>query len=259
MELRDALAVGPREAVAFIGAGGKTTSLFRLAAELRADDRKVLVTTTTKIFRPAKPHVDRLFLIDDVEALLAGTAQLAAPVIIAVGRSIDGDGKLIGLPGDWIEPMRTSGQFDQILIEADGAASRLFKVPAENEPVVPAATTSVVWIMSIRALGNPIDPEFVHRADRAVSLLGVEPGTPLSVEHVLQLLAHPLGPLKGIPEQSRRVAMLSQADTAEDVGRARALAHRVAGFGFERVVITAFATADPLKEVVSSRRGAHSP
>jgi hypothetical protein len=70
----------------------------------------------------------------------------------------------------------------------------------------------------------------------------------------LALLAHPLGPLKGIPAGSRKIALLSQADTAEDVRQARAVATAMASFGFERAVIGSFASEDPLKEVISSRR-----
>ena len=49
MRLRDALRVQRGDVVAFVGAGGKTSALFRLANELRADGWRVLATTTTKL------------------------------------------------------------------------------------------------------------------------------------------------------------------------------------------------------------------
>jgi probable selenium-dependent hydroxylase accessory protein YqeC len=239
--------------VSFIGAGGKTTSLFHLASELRAEGKKLLVTTTTKIFRPAKPHVDRLFLIDDVNAFLSETAGLVPPVIICAGRSLSEDGKLIGLPVGWLAPLQASGQFNAILIEADGAASRLFKVPAETEPVVPESSTVVIWVMSIKAVGKPLDSRFVHRAERAVGLLDVSPETLLSSTVILRLLEHPLGPLKGIPPGCRKIALLNQADSPADVTEAQRLAQTITPLGFDRIVISSFINEQPLQQIASAK------
>ena len=49
MLLREALRVQRGDVVSFVGAGGKTAALFRLAAELRAEGWRVLATTTTRL------------------------------------------------------------------------------------------------------------------------------------------------------------------------------------------------------------------
>ena len=64
MLLGEALDLRRGEMISLIGAGGKTTTMFRLAKELREEGRKVLLTTTTQISKPSKPHVDRLFLVE---------------------------------------------------------------------------------------------------------------------------------------------------------------------------------------------------
>ena len=130
MYLQEALCLGRNDMVALIGAGGKTTTLFRLASELRAAGGKILVTTTTKIFKPTKPHIDRLFLIDEVNALLSELAPIPAPVTLGAGYRVSDEGKLLGLPSEWLDRLHESGQFDAILVEADGAASRGFKIPS---------------------------------------------------------------------------------------------------------------------------------
>ena len=84
MQLAEALDFRRGDMAGLIGAGGKTTTMFRLAQELRKEGRKVLLTTTTKIFKPNKPHVDRLFLVEDVAALAEACAAIAPPVIISV-------------------------------------------------------------------------------------------------------------------------------------------------------------------------------
>ena len=47
--LRDRFGLGSRELVAFVGAGGKTTTLQLLSNELAADGARVVLTTTTKM------------------------------------------------------------------------------------------------------------------------------------------------------------------------------------------------------------------
>ena len=53
MELISALRLHATETIAFVGAGGKTTLMFRLAAELAARGSTVVTTTTTHAPRGA--------------------------------------------------------------------------------------------------------------------------------------------------------------------------------------------------------------
>src|SRR5437762_8609927 len=193
MSLKAALGLESGQMLALIGAGGKTTTLFRLAKELRDDGGKILVTTTTKIFKPTKPHVDRVFLVEDVDSFRDEASKITAPTIIGAGYAVDDEGKLLGLPSGWLDQLQRSRQFDAILVEADGAASRLFKVPSEIEPVIPESSRLVVWVIAATVIGKPFDTTSVHRAQRAASLLGVPLGTALTQEHILRLVAHPEG------------------------------------------------------------------
>lgn len=250
MYLQEALRLGRDEMVALIGAGGKTTTLFRLASELRAAGRKILVTTTTKMFKPAKPHIDRLFLVEDVNALLSEFAPVPAPVTIGAGYRISDEGKLLGLPSEWLDRLHGSGQFDAILVEADGAASRGFKIPSETEPVVPESSSIVVWIMAIKVLDKPWDANFVHRVERALALLHVEPNSRITHNQIVQLASHPLGCLKGVPAHCRKIALINQADTEAELEQAKELGRLLAPLGFDRVVISSYLSDPPVKEVI---------
>ncbi|MEX0805697.1 MAG: selenium cofactor biosynthesis protein YqeC [Candidatus Binatia bacterium] len=251
MHLKEALGLANGEMVSLIGAGGKTTTLLHLAKELRADGKKVLITTTSQIVQPTRPHVDKLFLVEDIYALLAETAKLDPPLIVGAGSSID-DGKLFGLPARWLDEIDKNKQFDAILVEADGAAARLFKVPSEIEPVVPFASRLTVWILAIKILGKPLDAAWVHRPERVAALSGATPGVPVTEELILQLARHSEGCLKGIPPESRKVAMINQADSAEEIDKAKHLGNALLGLGFERVVINSFINNGPLNEIISS-------
>ena len=250
MYLQEALRFTLGDMAALVGAGGKTTTLFRLARELREGGGKILVTTTTKIFKPVRPHIDRLFLVQDVEALLSEFAMIPAPVIIGAGTGINDEGKLLGLPPEWLDRLHGSRQFDAILVEADGAAMRGFKIPSETEPVVPESCSTVIWTMAIKVLGQPWAANSVHRMERALALLGVEPQTPISREQVVTLVKHPLGCLKGIPAHCRRIALINQADTSEEVAQAKELGQLLTPLGFERVLITSYRSDPPVKDVL---------
>jgi hypothetical protein len=229
MQLKDALVLNRGDMIALIGAGGKTTTLFKLAKELRDEGGKILVSTTTKVPKPSKPHIDRLFLVEDVDAFPAETAKIKAPVIIGAGYGVDEDDKLMGLPPAWLDKLEASRQFDAILVEADGAASRLFKVPSEIEPAVPERSHIVIWMMAIKAIGKP-----------------------LTIEQVLQLVRHPEGCLRGVPAACRKVAVLSQADCPEEIQKAKALAQALVQTGFERAVIASYLKDDPVEDVIAS-------
>jgi probable selenium-dependent hydroxylase accessory protein YqeC len=252
MQLKDALGLHDGDMLSLIGAAGKTTTLFRLAKELRAEGRKVLVTTTTKIFKPAKPHVDRLFLVQEPDELLSTTQDIPSPAIIAAGYEVDDEGKLIGAPAKWLDFLARSKQFDAILVEADGAASRLFKVPSEVEPVIPESCDVTVWVMAIKVVGKPLHANWIHRVERAISLIGAAAETPVTKNHIIELVNHPAGCLKGIPAKSRKIALLNQADTLEELEQARGLGRTLMRSGFERVLITSFLSNEPIKEIINS-------
>jgi probable selenium-dependent hydroxylase accessory protein YqeC len=252
MTLKDALGLKQGEMLSLIGAGGKTTTLFSLAHELWEEGGKVLVTTTTKIFKPAKPHVHKLFLAQDLAPLLNQLAQIKEPLIISAGSGLDDAGKLMGLPPEWFDSLKKKSGVDWILVEADGAAMKPFKVPAEHEPVVPEVCTVAVWVMGIKVLDKPLTPDWVHRAERAASFLGVELGTPVTEDLILRLVENSLGCLKGIPPNSRKVALINQADSAEEINKAIGLGREFIKHGIERVVITSYLDKDPVKEVITS-------
>ena len=250
MTLKEALGLRNEKMLALIGAGGKTTTLFRLAHELFEESKKVLVTTTTKIFKPVKPHVHKLYLAQDLDALLGELGKIKEPMVIGVGHGLDDAGKLVGLPPEWFAALMRSGTVDWILIEADGAAMKPFKVPLEHEPVVPESCPLTVWVMGIKALGQPLNGPHVHRAERACELLGVELGTLLTEAHMLRLAKHPAGCFRGIPRDSRKIALINQADTADEIAQARSLGHGLLPLGLERVVVTSYLTDDAVKEVL---------
>jgi probable selenium-dependent hydroxylase accessory protein YqeC len=223
MMLKEALGLGNEKTVSLIGAGGKTTTLYCLAHELWQEGNKVLVTTTTRIFKPSKPHVHKLYLAREVEALINPLSGLTEPLVAGVGYGLESEEKLVGLPLEWFDRLADTGAADRILIEADGAKGHHFKVPLEYEPVIPEHCAVTVWIMSIKAVSQPIMNGWVHRADRAAALL---PG-------------------------SRKIALINQVDDSAELEKAAHLGRAFLQHGIGRVVLTSYLDKDVVKEVIT--------
>ena len=109
----------------YIGAGGKTTSLFARARQERAAGHRVAVVTTTHMMRP-----DRWFVPADLPTGWQDPWQRDG--IVVVGQ--DGaDGK-ITWPGDDVY-FRLCTAADVVLVEGDGSRRLPLKVMGPHEPV----------------------------------------------------------------------------------------------------------------------------
>ncbi|NJN45038.1 MAG: putative selenium-dependent hydroxylase accessory protein YqeC, partial [Anaerolineae bacterium] len=110
-----------------------------------------------------------------------------------------------------------------VLIEADGSRQRPLKAPADHEPVIPGFVDTVVVMAGLAGLGMPLDAEWVHRPERFSELSGLGLGIPVSGSALGEVLTHPAGGLKGIPNNARRVVMLNQADSIALQSHARGM------------------------------------
>ncbi|UCC63779.1 MAG: putative selenium-dependent hydroxylase accessory protein YqeC [Anaerolineae bacterium] len=250
--LAAALALSSPAVVSLVGAGGKTSTALRLMDELAQADQQVVLTTTTKILEPIPRPGECLILAATLDAArMALSDPWCRRVFLAHRRLEETDpafaarapyparlNKLAGLPPEWMDALVTKLPDVTFLIEADGARHRPFKAPALHEPVVPAATTLLVPMADLDALGKPLTDEHVHRAGRAAHLLGVPPGGPVTPRLLARLLAHPDGGLKGAPETARIVPILTWWHEERLAEAATEAADRLAaGQGVERVIV----------------------
>ncbi len=163
--------------VAFVGAGGKSTSMFRLARELGP---KTLVTTTTHLGTWQRDLADR-HVVAHVPAELVNLDPLA--VTLVTGPAV-ADGRLSSISPTVLEALREvarAGHRD-LLIEADGARQRPLKAPGPNEPQVPAFVETVVVVAGLHGLGAELTDSLVHRAEIFGALSGLKPGELVSAE-----------------------------------------------------------------------------
>lgn len=247
--LAEAFGLGDKETVALVGGGGKTTAMFLLATELIGKGLRVLVTTTTKIL-PPKPSKwtgpivvssDRTHLL---RLAIEGSFNTGG-VLAAAG--LNEEGKLVGVLPEWVDRARSS--FDCVVVEADGAAHKPLKAPAEHEPVIPQSSTVVVPVVGIDSIGLPLSGDNVHRADIYERVTGLKLGDPVTTESVADLLASSEGLAKGIPERSRYIPLINKADDFRTRIRAGRLAFLAIGRGIEKAVVSSLKADPPFVEV----------
>lgn len=236
LSLTQALRISPGEVVALTGGGGKTTAMFRLAAEAAADPAKkmrVLTTTSTRIFaaqiKRAPAHVtfdpDRQALAEILPSLQSAIETHGQ--VLLIGRADPDSGKAFGIPPETVDALADSGQFDLIINEADGSRMRPFKAPAAHEPVIPASTTLVVPVVGLDAVDRPLDDEAIHRAGLVSQLSGTRPGEPVTTGTIAAVLSHPQGGLKNVPPQARVVPLLNKIEGQASLAAAREIAQKL--------------------------------
>jgi probable selenium-dependent hydroxylase accessory protein YqeC len=114
-------------------------------------------------------------------------------------------------------------------VEADGAAGRPVKAPAEHEPVIPPSATKVVGLLGLEALGKEMNTEMVFRMDLLSKLAKIQEGERLTASVLSRLFLHPEGLFKGTPFSAKRVAFLNKLDLMSEEQEARNLADLILG------------------------------
>jgi probable selenium-dependent hydroxylase accessory protein YqeC len=210
-----ALDLQEQELITLVGAGGKTSLMFALAGELQTRSKKVITTTTTKIFQPAPNESPKVILggIDVLKEMESGLDRHGH--VTWAGDAIAGN-KLRGVSLSEISAVWTAGIADYMIVEADGSARKPVKAPGEHEPVVPQETTLFVSLLGLSALGNPLNAEIAFRPENISRLTGLAMNSPMTSEILSRLLLHQEGGLKGSHPPMRIVVFLNQYDRLAD-------------------------------------------
>ncbi len=217
IKIEDILCRADRGVLSLTGSGGKTSIMFYLARQLAGAGKRVMSTTTTKIFYPSPVHSKTVLIDSDPGEIIKQAFALgdAAYHITAAAAHNADTGKLHGFPPGAVSLFLNSGIFDWILVEADGAAQRPVKAPAGHEPVIPPETGVHVAVAGLDAIGHPLSEELVFRSEIAGLLMGLTPGETVTAAAIARLLAHRFGAFKGAPPLAQRFIFLNKADTPE--------------------------------------------
>ena len=181
-----AFGLGKGGVVCIVGAGGKTSLLFQLAAEAKYLGLRTLVSTTTKMFIPDSSECDE---VDLTGAGFSGDFP-AIPGVYVAGRPVSSV-KMKGLAEDIL--LKSVPHFDLVLLEADGAAKKPLKGWLETEPVIPSYTTHTIGVVDIQTIGKTVSEDLVHRLDCFYLLTGAKVGDVVTLAHVSQIITEAKG------------------------------------------------------------------
>jgi probable selenium-dependent hydroxylase accessory protein YqeC len=220
-----------KEMICLVGAGGKTSSMFRLAQELSDEGKKVLATTTTAIRCPSRDQHDRIVIADSV--LPDFFKDTINGSITVLGKSISNEGKLMGVNPELLDTLFLVGIFDYILVEGDGSKGRPIKAPAGHEPVIPSLTSKVLGLIGLDCIGKRVCPEYVHRPELFCRITGCSEGDTIDTGMVSSLIAHEEGLFKAVPEQAERYVVLNKADGGRERLAAGEIIQRLSNMGYE--------------------------
>ncbi len=214
--------------IALIGAGGKSTLLFRLGNELAAAGKQTLLTSTTRLWTRQIDRApfsviggDPFLLSQELPISLRGYRQ-----VLTMAGAAPEPGKLRGLSPEAICRLSALADVDALVVEADGSRERPLKAPAGHEPVIPPCVTHVITVAGMAGVNQPLDQRWVHRPEIAAELIGLRLGDPLTPAAIARLLLHPAGGLKG--HRAGRASFLYLNLAWDDAGLEDAADNRLA-------------------------------
>jgi probable selenium-dependent hydroxylase accessory protein YqeC len=227
--------------VCAVGAGGKKSLLKHLAT---SHPGRVAITAT--VFTTyLHEHIGFAVAIEADADLPAAVARLDPTRSVTYACPGGKPGRRAGASPATIERIHREGGFVATYVKADGARMRLVKAPAEDEPALPACCTTVVPILSARAIGEPLGTRVAHRVERIEQVAGLRENETIQPAHLGRLLASAQGLMKAT-EGRHVVPVINMVDDATRVAQAREAAEVALALcpRLGRVVLTCLARED---------------
>lgn len=234
--------------VCAVGAGGKKSLLMHLAKE--QPGRAAVTATVFTTYAPE--NIGLAVAIDEDERLPMAVAALDPARGVTYACPGDKPGRRAGVLPATIERIHREGHFAATYVKADGARMRLVKAPGEDEPVLPGCCTTVLPILSVLAVGEPLTPRVAHRVERIGQVAGLRENELIEPLHLGRLLGSDAGLLKGTTGR-HVVPVINMVDDAarESQAREAAAVALEASNRFDRVVLVCLARpSEPLVAVV---------
>ena len=237
-----------RGVICAVGAGGKKSTLYNLVA--RHPGRVALTATVFTAHFPERLGLTTV-LAEESE-LPARVKEHAELDRIGFAAPSGKPGRYRGIAPELVSRLHADTRREATFVKADGARMRFIKAPRDGEPVLPPDCSTLICIVSARALGEPLSDEIGHRLEHLGAATGLRPGMVIEPQHVARLMVSDAGLLRSSAGRAV-VPVINMVDDADKEGLAREAA-RIAlteTDRFDRVVLASMRTTEqPVVAVV---------
>ncbi len=223
----DILQLSGKGVISLVGAGGKTTLMFELAKALSKARKKVLTTTTTKIFMPENSRSPITIIEKDFDRFIEKAAsELNHFSHFSAGSQYDPlSNKIEGFTLETIYKLQHTELFDWIIVEADGARQKSLKASGPHEPVVPDNTTHLILVAGVDIVGKPLNDNYVHRPEIFSHNTGLEMKTVVDEHSIARSIIFEMKKTLLLCKPLSKIVFLNKADTAMEKLSGSKIAH----------------------------------
>lgn len=214
--------------ISFIGAGGKTTTIKRLAKEYIEKGIPVVVTTTTHLFNEEEPW----FLLEASKEKALDILKKYKMVWIG---SISKKGKMSMPDRNFLNEIISLGY--PVLIEADGARRLPCKAPGENEPVYIDQVTCVVNVYGVDSIDKKIE-ETCFRPERVSDILEKDIKEVVSEKDIAILATDKRAGRKDVSSTTDYKVIINKVDDDEKEKKAEKICDSAERLGLCDIIIT---------------------
>ncbi len=195
--------------ISLVGGGGKTSTMYALARMFASDNKRVLVTTTTKIFVPTEEQCDSFFVEKSLKKI-----NIPHGKVYAFGLSINNLKKVDGFTPSIIEEVENMGDavYDVLIYEADGAKKLPLKAPNKTEPCIAVNTTHNIACVGLDSLGEKLNEEIAFRVDLISNITRCKRDEIIQPIHIKRLIEDKNGLFQYTPMQAKKILLLTKAD-----------------------------------------------
>lgn len=216
--------------VSIVGAGGKTSTIERLAYEYKKLGKKVVVTTTTHMYKPEnKPWCQE-------ESMEVVDRYLKTEDVLWIGLPC-GDKKIKAPKLEFLTGLKLNGA--SMIIEADGAKRLPFKVPGVEEPVILSGSHMVIGVLGMDALGKPIN-EVCFRPCLVADYLGKSEDSIITKEDYVKVILSETGLKKSVTYEMEYVIILNKVDDVIKEKQGYLIREMLLKEGQKKVLLTSY-------------------
>jgi molybdenum cofactor cytidylyltransferase len=222
LRLIKALRLSDSPKLALIGAGGKTTAMFRLAVEILEHRHKTNQIPTVILYSPFRllpinARLADLHLKAEEESDIPPLYRKPPPGIIALTEITNNHNQTKLKKSSIIDKIYALVEKYQLpfFLELDTSNQRTVKALLEYEENIPSWVDLTIIMAGLQAIGKPIDTKWVYKPDIVAELCKQPVGSIITENTLAKMLNHPKDNPTHFTGQPRRICLLNQADNKQ--------------------------------------------